>query len=181
MSAPGEFSVLDESPERSLALSAHRNCSRFYAGFETVSYANLASIPSSTILVDVRSATEVAVSRIPGSVQPHEFDSASDAAVLVVCTLGLRAGLWAGKLAKSGYTGDILVSEGILLHVLDGGSVVRLASDIDAEWKTVNELHVYEDRFNRLPQGWLGFSFSKWRAIWEGMPWIPAVVKVLTS
>lgn len=181
MSVPGESSVPDESPERSLAFSAHKNCSRFYAGFETVGYANLASIPTSTVLVDVRSPAEVAVSRIPGSVLPHEFDSTSHATVLVVCTLGLRAGLWAGKLAQNGYKGDILVSEGILLHVLDGGSVVRLASDLDGEWTTVNELHVHDERFNRLPQGWLGFSFSKWRAVWEGMSWIPAIVKVLIS
>ena len=66
----------------------------------------LAERDSSVVLIDVRSRSEQAVSKIPGAVTQQEYeaddDSNSNKPVVVYCTVGGRSYLYARKLVAAG-------------------------------------------------------------------------------
>jgi rhodanese-related sulfurtransferase len=138
------------------------------------------------ILVDVRSAPEPEVSRIAGSVTPEEFEASparhSARPVVSICTIGLRAGLWATRLLRLGYAGPIFVSEGVLLHVLDGGDVVSLrGASHGAEWQPVTSIHCFGERYRFAPDGWDCPVFSWSESLKYTARFVPDLVRALLS
>ena len=80
------------------------------AKVETIStgelQALLAESDSSVVLIDVRSCSEQAVSKIPGAVTQQEYEAIDDSylnkPVVVYCTVGGRSYLYARKLVVDG-------------------------------------------------------------------------------
>lgn len=77
---------------------------------QTISTADLQSLMNSVgpapVLVDVRSAAEQAVSRIPGAITQQAYEAAAGShtgeKVVVYCTIGGRSYLYARKLVAAG-------------------------------------------------------------------------------
>lgn len=100
------------------------------------------------VLVDVRSAGEIAVSMIPGAISRFEFEASRDqyrgTEVITYCTVGARSADYAEKLLDDGfharnYAGSILdwVGAGLPVVTPDGEPTQRV--------------HVYSRRFSVPP------------------------------
>ena len=91
------------------------------------------------VFVDVRTAEEVEVSRIPGALTREEFEAAADdlrdATVVTYCTVGYRSGLYAEDLRQRGY--DVFNLEGSVLAWTHGGRPL-----VDGQGET-RRVHVY--------------------------------------
>ena len=98
--------------------------------------------PASFVVVDVRSDAEVNVSVIPGAITKAQFEKNRvqyvNRLVIPYCTIGVRSGAYAKRLAKEGvkvknYKGSILnwVDAGLPLVTLDG--------------KPTNRVHTYSN------------------------------------
>ncbi len=102
------------------------------------------------VLVDVRKAKEIAVSRIPGSITKDEYaanrQDFAGRKVVSYCTIGYRSGKFTRELARRGVDAYNLFG-GILYWVHTGGEV------IDAEGP-VATVHVYGRQWSLLPVGY---------------------------
>jgi rhodanese-related sulfurtransferase len=179
-----------DDPVRAAALAVHQQFVALHGDLPTVSFAELCALPPTTVVVDVRTAGEVAVSRMPGSITAAEFTPARSGAngrpppVVAVCTVGLRAAVWARDLAgRGGYAGPVYVSQGVLLHALDGGKMVRAAAvgGGGEAWQSVTEVHVYHARYRLVPRGWSAAAYSTPVAAAHGLRFAPALARALVS
>lgn len=166
---------------RLAAMAAHRRCSKHWSDLPTISATDLATLPEGTAIVDVRTKEELDVSRIPNSVTVAELEAARRSgteppAVVSVCTVGFRAGLWAQAL-RLDYSGPIFVSQGILLHALDGYPVVRqeAANEDDASgaWVDVKEIHTFDKSHAFVPNGWTAKYYSALNSLRHAAPFVP--------
>jgi rhodanese-related sulfurtransferase len=153
---------------RGKALRTHRKILPLAGGLSSLSLSSLRDLVS-PILVDVRTPSEMGLSIIRGSLTPAQFAAArTDASaagrpVVCVCTIGLRAGLWARKLAESDYQGDVYVYEGVLMHALDGGEMVartgksEMGEDV---FESVKKVHCFSPNYRFAPDDWEKPTFS---------------------
>jgi rhodanese-related sulfurtransferase len=167
-----QFLAIQPPTSRSKVLHIHQKALRLAGGLPSLSLSDLRDL-SLPLLVDVRTAVEMNVSVVQGSLTPSAFDSVrvqastSHRPVVAICTVGLRAGLWARQLNESGlYDGEIYVYEGVLMHALNGGEMV---APIEAETGDVcvvpvSRVHCFCSRFQLAPDGWDMPVFSSLRA-----------------
>jgi len=101
------------------------------------------------VLVDVRKPKERAVSQIPKSITQEEFedqlDTFTDRPIVIYCTIGYRSGNFTQDLRKKGVKAFNLEG-GILAWVHHEGTV-------EHEGATVQQVHVYGQRWSLLPAG----------------------------
>lgn len=173
---------------RRKALTAHRRFRRFHGGLPSLSYAGLVSLQDvNPLLVDVRTDAERLVSIIPGAIPSRQVDKEllrmdAERPLVAVCTVGLRAGLWASNFAeKQECNRQIFVYEGILLHALDGGEVVK--QTIRADGQTINTpveaVHCFARSFEFAPDGWETAVFPPSIALFESLKLLPRMLKAL--
>ena len=102
-----------------------------------------------TVFVDVRSPSEMSVSRLPGAISMTEFLNDKDRyrgkTIIAYDTIGYRSGLEVQKLRETGL-GVVNLQGGILGWMQDGGKVY----DDNGETKRV---HVYGALWNYAPGG----------------------------
>jgi rhodanese-related sulfurtransferase len=184
-----EHEFRSHAEARAHALAAYERWAVLFHELPAVSHQELLFMiqnGKNPILVDVRSVPELDVSRIAGSVTPEEFEASparhSARHVVSICTIGLRAGLWATRLQRSGYAGPIFVSEGVLLHVLDGGGVVSLrGASHGAEWQSVMSIHCFGEGYRFAPDGWDCPVFSRSESLRYTARFFPGLVLALLS
>lgn len=173
---------ISRGPSYEDARNAHLKFHNLYGGLRAVSRAEVEQLPPGTLLVDVRTPAEVAVSRVPGSVTAKEFEQACaegapPTGVVAVCTVGLRAALWGQGLREKGFEGDVTVSEGVLLWALDGGELVRPVAGKSDVWESVQEVHTFDVTHRFAPEGWNMTHYSAAKAAWHGSSYLPAMIR----
>lgn len=128
--------------------------SRRFPDVKTISAAALRErLPAEdTVLVDVRSPAEQAVSTLPGALTPEEFEGQreelGDCTVVAYCTVGARSSKYARRMSRKGV--PVLNLEGSLLawtHA--GGELTDGASP-------TKRLHVFGPRWNLAADGYEG-------------------------
>ena len=105
-----------------------------------------------TVVVDVRTPTEQAVSMIPGAITAEEFEANraryEGATVLAYCTVGQRSGLFVQELMADGWKVFNIVGA-ILAWTHAGGPLVDSAGPTP-------KVHVYSRRSNLVAEGYEG-------------------------
>ena len=105
-----------------------------------------------TVLVDVRSPAERAVSTLPGAITPEEFedrlDDLGDCTVVAYCTLGARSSRYARRMGKRGV--PVLNLKGSLLAWTHAGGEL-----VDGPSPT-KRVHVFGPRWNLAADGYEG-------------------------
>ena len=105
-----------------------------------------------TVLVDVRSPAERAVSTLPGAISPDEFEDRleelGDCTVVAYCTVGARSSRYARRMGKKGV--PVLNLEGSLLAWTHAGGELTDGSS------PTNRLHVFGPRWNLAADGYEG-------------------------
>ena len=128
--------------------------SRRYPDVNTISAAALRErLPGGdTVLVDVRSPAERAVSTLPGAITPEDFeeqlDEIGDCAVVAYCTVGARSSAYARRMGRRGV--PVLNLEGSLLAWTHAGG--DLASGSGETCK----VHVFGPKWNLAADGYEG-------------------------
>lgn len=135
---------------------------------------------SRPILVDVRSEQERSISYLPGSISLCEFEKLDwpkikERIVITYCTVGMRSGIYGSKLLCIGFK-DVRNGEGILLwtHTLssnnsatDEFSLIR-HSTTDGTIEQTKEVHVFNNDFNLIADGYAPVIFSSFDIYWYG-------------
>ena len=105
-----------------------------------------------TVLVDVRSPAERAVSTLPGAMTPEEFedqlDDLGDCTVVAYCTVGARSSTYARRMGRKGVL--VLNLEGSLLAWTHAGGELTDGSS------PTKRLHVFGPRWNLAADGYEG-------------------------
>ncbi len=105
-----------------------------------------------TVLVDVRSPAERAVSTLPGALAPEEFeerlDELGDCTVVAYCTVGARSSRYARRMGGRGVA--VLNLEGSLLAWTHAGGPLTDGSS------PTNRLHVFGPKWNLAADGYEG-------------------------
>ena len=105
-----------------------------------------------TVLVDVRSPAERAVSTLPGAITPEEFESRrdelGDCTVVAYCTVGARSSTYARRMGRKGI--PVLNLEGSLLAWTHAGG------DLTDGSAPTNRLHVFGPKWNLTADGYEG-------------------------
>lgn len=105
-----------------------------------------------TVLVDVRSPAERAVSTLPGAITPDEFegqlDELGDCTVVAYCTVGARSSAYARRMGRKGI--PVLNLEGSLLAWTHAGG------DLTDGSSPTNRLHVFGPKWNLTADGYEG-------------------------
>jgi rhodanese-related sulfurtransferase len=102
------------------------------------------------VFIDVRTPEEQMVSMLPGAVT--EKDLVNTPSILqgktavAYCTIGYRSGLYAADMKREGIR-VLNAQGGILAWVLCGGKVYHAG-------KETRRVHVYEEEWNHLPDGY---------------------------
>lgn len=100
------------------------------------------------VLVDARTRTEIAVSRIPGAILPEQLPALrAGRPVLVYCTVGMRSARTTQALRASGIEAWNLAG-GILGWAAAGGALV------DPHGAPTRKVHTFGARWNHLPPGY---------------------------
>ena len=103
-----------------------------------------------TILVDIRSESEMEVSMIPGAISAQEFeankDSYRDYKIVAYCTIGYRSGFYAKELREEQFTAYNIIG-GVLGWAHAGKQFVNS----EGYSQTV---HVYGNNWDLLPKGY---------------------------
>lgn len=127
---------------------------RRFADVKTISPAELRErLPADdTVLVDVRSPAERAVSTLPGAITPDEFenrlDDLGDCTVVAYCTLGARSSRYARRMGRRGV--PVLNLKGSLLAwTHEGGELTDGPSP-------TKRVHVFGRRWNLAADGYEG-------------------------
>ena len=147
---------------------------RYAAQFPLVQGASRADVENSerVVLVDVRTAEEQHVSRIPGSVTKEVFEAGVasgevDLHLLTVvpyCTIGYRSGLYAEEVLHAHPDATVLNSEGILLWLHDGGVVVEGGQSET----TTQRVHCFGLKWALAPDGYEMVLFSTLESVKGG-------------
>jgi rhodanese-related sulfurtransferase len=180
---------MDDAATREVALAAHLKFKKYSGGYLTLTADELATLPADKFVVDIRTLDEIAVSRIPGSITAAEFFEAARLVcavvppVVVVCTVGFRAALWARDMRER-YSGPVYISRGILLYALDGKEVVREEDGgtgregaSSPAWVSVKELHVFDRSYALVPAGWAAKYYSAPKAAWHAARYAPMLLR----
>ena len=128
--------------------------SRRYPDVNTISAAALRErLPGGdTVLVDVRSPAERAVSTLPGAITPEEFeeqlDEIGDCAVVAYCTVGARSSAYARRMGRRGV--PVLNLEGSLLAWTHAGG------DLASGSGETRKVHVFGPKWNLAADGYEG-------------------------
>lgn len=105
-----------------------------------------------TVLVDVRSPAERAVSTLPGAITPDELedrlDDLGDCTVVAYCTVGARSSRYARRMSRRGV--PVLNLEGSLLAWTHAGGELTDGSS------PTKRLHVFGPRWNLAADGYEG-------------------------
>lgn len=105
-----------------------------------------------TVLVDVRSPAERAVSTLPGAITPEDLegrlDELGDCTVVAYCTVGARSSAYARRMGEKGV--PVLNLEGSLLAWTHAGGELTDGSS------PTNRLHVFGPRWNLAADGYEG-------------------------
>ncbi len=103
------------------------------------------------VIVDVREAKEIQISKIKNSLTLAEFESRKDSfknkRIIVYCTIGYRSSI----------TSDELRTQGFDSYNLRGGvlSWAHAKGDfVDPKGKPTNDVHVYGKQWSLLPEGY---------------------------
>ena len=127
---------------------------RRFPDVETISATALRErLPAAdTVLVDVRSPAERAVSTLPGAITPDEFESRrdelGDCTVVAYCTVGARSSTYARRMGRKGV--PVLNLEGSLLAWTHAGGELAEGSS------PTRKLHVFGPRWNLAADGYEG-------------------------
>ncbi|MDE0074057.1 MAG: rhodanese-like domain-containing protein [Gammaproteobacteria bacterium] len=127
---------------------------RRFPEVRTISAAELRErLPANdTVLVDVRSPAERAVSTLPGAIIPEEFEGQleelGDCTVVAYCTVGARSSKYARRMSRKGV--PVLNLEGSLLAWTHAGGELTDGSS------QTTRLHVYGPRWNLAADGYEG-------------------------
>ena len=127
---------------------------RRFPDVNTISAATLRErLPAAdTVLVDVRSPAERAVSTLPGAITPEELegrlDDLGDCTVVAYCTVGARSSRYARRMSRKGV--PVLNLEGSLLAWTHAGGEL---TDGPSPTKRV---HVFGPRWNLAADGYEG-------------------------
>ena len=170
-----------EAPSSSREAAAQRSAAFHCGAFDVpvMSAAELVAMRSADegerpVVVDVRSAAERVVARIPESLSRDEFEASGDEYdardVVVACTVGRRSGAYAAALAKR-RGGRVFNSTGICCyshHAEAYGSGPHAL--VDAAGAPATRIHVYarpwdfaSERFEAVKFGPLGAFMAAWR------------------
>ena len=107
----------------------------------------------SLIIVDVREPEEQSTSMIKGAISLEKFaaqkDELKDKKIVMYCTIGHRSAIVSEKYRSLGFNTHSL-SGSILMWVHEKGEL------IDQNNNPTNIVHVYEDKWDLLPKGYLG-------------------------
>ena len=125
-----------------------------YSEVPVIDRAEVEALGARAVLVDVRPERERAVSTIPGAITEEAFaalPAESDRVIIAYCTIGERSGRFARDLVGNGVDARNLTG-GILGWAFDGGELVDRAGE------PTKRAHVYGDRWNLLPEGWVGVT-----------------------
>ncbi len=120
--------------------------SRRFPDVETISAVALRErLPAhDTVLVDVRTPAERAVSTLPGAIAPEEFearlDELDDCTVVAYCTVGARSSAYARRMGRRGVA--VLNLEGSLLAWTHAGGELANGSS------PTRRLHVFGPKWN---------------------------------
>ena len=102
------------------------------------------------VFIDVRTPEEQSVSMLPGAVTEQELaDTPSllhGKTAMAYCTIGYRSGLYADDMSREGIR-VLNVQGGILAWVFSGGKVYHAGRE-------TMRVHVYEEEWNYLPDGY---------------------------
>lgn len=105
-----------------------------------------------TVLVDVRSPAERAVSTLPGAITPEEFDGQldelGDCTVVAYCTVGARSSKYARRMSGKGV--PVLNLKGSLLAWTHAGGELTDGSS------PTRRLHVFGPKWNLAADGYEG-------------------------
>ena len=116
------------------------------------------------IFVDVREPAEMDVSMLPDAVSEREYNAHPNRflnkTVVAYCTIGLRSGEFAEKMAEPGVT--VFNMEGGILAWLWAGGILQ-----GAEERTVNEVHVYAEKWDLAPFGYKTVRFGLWQRLFN--------------
>ena len=127
---------------------------RRFPKVETISAAALRErLPAGdTVLVDVRSPAERAVSTLPGAITPGEFEDRreelGDCTVVAYCTVGARSSRYARRMGRKGV--PVLNLEGSLLAWTHAGGELTDGSS------ATRRVHVFGPRWNLAADGYEG-------------------------
>lgn len=127
---------------------------RRFPDVKTISAAALRErLPANdTVLVDVRSPAERAVSTLPGAITREEFegqlDELGDCTVVAYCTVGARSSRYARRMGRRGV--PVLNLEGSLLAWTHAGGELTDGSS------STKRLHVFGPRWNLPADGYEG-------------------------
>ena len=128
--------------------------SRRYPDVNTISATALRErLPGGdTVLVDVRSPAERAVSTLPGAITPEEFeeqlDEIGDCTVVAYCTVGARSSAYARRMGRRGV--PVLNLEGRLLAWTHAGG------DLASGSGETRKVHVFGPKWNLAADGYEG-------------------------
>jgi rhodanese-related sulfurtransferase len=102
------------------------------------------------VFIDVRTPEEQMVSMLPGAVTEQELQNTPSIVegktVMAYCTIGYRSGLFAESMIREGIR-ILNIQGGILAWVFSGGKVYQAGME-------TRRVHVYEEEWNYLPQGY---------------------------
>ena len=105
-----------------------------------------------TVLVDVRSPAERAVSTLPGALTPDQFEDQIEelehCTVVAYCTVGARSSMYARRMGRKGI--PVLNLEGSLLAWTHAGGELTDGSS------PTKRLHVFGPKWNLTADGYEG-------------------------
>jgi rhodanese-related sulfurtransferase len=104
-----------------------------------------------TVLVDVRTPKEQAVSMLPGAITQEAFEAARDVyrgqTVVAYCTIGARSGEYAEELRQEGF--EVFNLKGSILAWTHAGLPL-----MDPEGQETKRVHTYGRRWNLTAKGY---------------------------
>lgn len=125
------------------------------------------------VFVDVRALKERLVSTLPGALDLEKWERRAAAGplpgrVVFYCTIGYRSSVEVSRissvLAAKG-SRALNLRGGILKWIAVGGEVV------DPGGQGTDQVHVFGERWNVLPVGYVAHEYSPLRLVWEKMLW----------
>lgn len=126
------------------------------------------------LLIDVRSAGERAVSRIPGSITADEYyalplEQVRRSTVAVSCTCGARSGAFADLLQAadpSDRPARVYNHAGILSHTVSGPGAA-----LESDTGPTSRVHVFAAPFDVIGPGFESTMYNVFQAAWNGFLW----------